>query len=466
MHQEPSPPVPPRSRVRALVCAVAATALVTLTAATSPADADTRTPADPAAVVREWNAIATDTIKTSLGPRPSGQVAIWEGFVSVAVYNAVVGIEGGYALYNWHQRGPAKASSQAAAATAAHDILLTYFPVFKERLDTAYADSLAALPAGHTRDQGVDYGKRAAARIIKLREGDGRFADVPFTASPAPGVWRPTPPAFQPFIDTWLARLRPLLLASPQQFRPGAPPALSSAAYAEDLQELKTMGAKTGSGRSAQQTQTALFYSGNLIEQVQTAVRDHAARHRLGIAETARLFAAVNASATDAVVTAWDAKLHYGTWRPITAIRLADTDGNPATTPDPAWEPLLLTPPHPDYVAGHTTVAAAVARALTGVLGTSDIDLYVPSEVTGTTRFYGSADDLNRDVVDARVWGGVHSRTADVVGCRAGTQVAAWALDRYFQPVGEDDTQSSSPTRTVRQDRLAEPTCGDETKSN
>ncbi|MEV7387839.1 MULTISPECIES: vanadium-dependent haloperoxidase [unclassified Streptomyces] len=432
---------------------------MTLTAATSPSAAGTRTAADPAAVVREWNAVATDTIKAGLGQRPSGQAAIWEGFVSVAVYNAVVGIEGGYALYKWHERGPAKASSAAAAATAAHDVLLTCFPAAKARLDTAYADSLAALPAGQARDQGVNYGKRAAARIIELREGDGRFADVPFTASPAPGVWRPTPPAFQPFIDTWLARLRPLLLSSPQQFRPGAPPALTSTAYAKDLQELKTMGAKTGSGRSAQQTETALFFSGSLDGQIQTAVRDHAARHRLGIAETARLFAAVNASATDAVVTAWDAKLHYGTWRPITAIRLADTDGNPATTADPAWEPLLVTPPHPDYVAGHTTVAAAVARALTGVLGTSHIDLYMPSDATGTTRYYGSADELNRDVVDARVWGGVHSRTADVAGCRAGAHVAAWALDHYFRPVTRNGTQPFPPT--AGQDRPTEPKCGD-----
>ncbi|WP_346162633.1 vanadium-dependent haloperoxidase [Streptomyces bangladeshensis] len=435
MRQEPPPSVPPRSRVRVLACAVAATALVTLTAATHPPTTAPRTPADPAAVVRQWNAIAIDTIKTSLGPRPSGQVAIWEGFVSVAVYNAVVGIEGGYELYEWRRRGPAKASSAAAAATAAHDVLRTYFPAFKERLDTAYADTLAALPAGRARDRGVDYGERAAARIVELREGDGRFADVPFTASPAPGVWRPTPPAFQPFIDTWLARLRPLLLRSPRQFRPGGPPALSSAAYADDVQELKVMGRRTGSGRSARQTETALFFSGNLVEQVQSALRDHAARHRLGIAETARLFAAVNAPAADAVVTAWDAKLHYASWRPITAIRLADTDGNPATTADPAWEPLLPTPPHPDHIAGHAAVAAAVARALTGVLGTSRIDLYVPSEVTGTTRYYGSADALNRDVVDARVWGGVHSRTADVAGRRAGTRVAAWALDHYFRPV-------------------------------
>ncbi|MFG2954703.1 vanadium-dependent haloperoxidase [Streptomyces sp. NPDC048291] len=403
-------------------------------------------------MVREWNAVATDTVKAALGPRPSGQAAIWEGFVSVAVYNAVVGIEGGYALYKWREHGPATASSAAAAATAAHDVLLAYFPAFRTRLDTAYADSLAALPAGQSRDQGVHHGKRAAARILELREGDGRFADLPFTAAPAPGVWRPTPPAFQPFIDTWLAGLRPLLLSSPRQFRPGGPPALSSAAYAEDLRELKAMGAKTGSGRTARQTETALFFSGNLVEQVQAAVRDHAARHRLGIAATARLFAAVNASAADAVVTAWDAKYHYGSWRPITAIRLADTDGNPATTADPAWEPLLVTPPHPDYVAGHTTVAAAVARALTGVLGTSHIDLHVPSDVTGTTRYYGSADDLDRDVVDARVWGGVHSRTADVAGCRAGARVAAWALDHYFRP-----TQRKL---TVRRDRPAEPECG------
>ncbi|GGN31005.1 vanadium-dependent haloperoxidase [Streptomyces fuscichromogenes] len=458
MRQEPPLPVPPRSRARGFVRAVAAVALVTLTAATGPADASTRPAQDPAAVVRDWNAIATDTIRTSLGPRPSGQAAIWEGFVSVAVYNAVVGIEGGYALYKWHERGPAEASSAAAAATAAHDVLLACFPGLKARLDTAYADSLAALPAGQGRDLGVNYGQRAAARVIELREGDGRFADVPFTAAPAPGVWRPTPPAFQPFIDTWLARLRPLLLSSPQQFRPGPPPALSSTAYAKDLQELEAMGAKTGSGRSARQTETALFFSGNLIEQAQTAVRDHAARHRLGIAETARLFAAVNASATDAVVTAWDAKFHYGSWRPITAIHLADTDGNPATTADPAWEPLLVTPPHPDYVAGHTTVAAAVARALTGVLGTSHIDLRVPSDVTGTTRFYGSADDLDRDVVDARVWGGVHSRSADVAGCRAGARVAAWALDHYFQP-----SRPTRPTRPAREDGPTEPKCGEHT---
>lgn len=166
--------------------------------------------------------------------------------------------------------------------------------------------------------------------------------------------------------------------------------------------------------------------------QFQSAFRDHTARHHLDIADTARMFAAGNASATDAVVTAWDAKLHYGFWRPITAVQLADTDGNPATEADPQWQPLLVTPPHPDYLSGHTTVAGAVIRTLTGILGTTHIDLNVPSEITGTTRHYAEAGQFNEDMINARVWAGIHFRTADVVGCRAGTRIGVWALAHYF----------------------------------
>ncbi|MGW1894938.1 vanadium-dependent haloperoxidase [Streptomyces sp. NPDC002004] len=410
-------------------------ALVGFTTTAGPAAAARPASAlDQAAVVRDWNAIATETISAGLGPRPSSQVTIWHAFVSLAVYNAVVGITGGYDPYMWGERGPSTASPEAAAATAAHDVLLAYFPASKPRLDSAYANSLAAIPAGPPKDQGVTFGKHAAVRIVELREGDGRFADVPFTKPPAPGVWRPTPPTFQPFIDTWLAKLRPLTLNSPSQFRPGKPPTLTSARYAQDVNEVKSMGAKTAPSRTPEQTQTALFFSGNLAAQLQFAFRDYAARHELGIAQTARLFAAVNASASDAAVTAWNTKLHYASWRPISAIRLADTDGNPATTADPAWEPLLLTPPHPDYVAGHTTVAAAAMSAAVNTLGTTRIELRVPSEITGTTKFYESAGQLNKDVINARVWGGVHTRTADVTGCRVGDRIGTWALAHFFRP--------------------------------
>ncbi|MCE0447355.1 hypothetical protein LT493_33185 [Streptomyces tricolor] len=281
-------------------------------------------------MVRQWNAIAIDTIKTSLGPRPSGQVAIWEGFVSVAVYNAVVGIEGGYELYEWRRRGPAKASSAAAAATAAHDVG-TYLPAFKERLDTAYA--------GHARRSSGRSGQRPGASTTEsaprpASSNSGGTADSRTFRSPlppAPGVWRPTPrPRSSPSSTPGSPGSAPLLLRSPRQFRPGGPPALSSAAVRRRRPGAEGHGPQDRLGpERAADRRPPLFFSGNLVEQVQSALRDHAARHRLGIAETARLFAAVNAPAADAVVTAWDAKLHYASWRPITAIRLADTDSSP-----------------------------------------------------------------------------------------------------------------------------------------
>ncbi|MEU1539537.1 vanadium-dependent haloperoxidase [Actinacidiphila glaucinigra] len=423
------------------VTALSAAALVPAQAA----GRDHRPAADPAAV-REWNAIATDVIGTNLGAtRPSGQAVVWHGFVSVAVYNAVVGIEGRYAPYKWHARGPAGASPEAAAVTAAHDVLLSDFPASRGLLDAAYAGSLARIPDGDAKRQGVAFGARAAEHVIRLREGDGRFATVDFTLAPAPGVWRPTPPGNLPFIDTWLARLRPLLLASPSRFRPGPPPALTSARYARDVNEVRTMGALTGSLRTARQTETALFFGGNLAVQLQAAYRDHSARHRLDITDTARLFAAANATATDAVITAWDAKLHYGSWRPITAVRLAGADGNPATEPDPQWQPLLVTPPHPDHISGHAAVAGAVAQTLAGLFGTTRLDLTFASDATGTTRHYDDAVRFNQDMIDARVWAGIHTRTADTEGCLAGARVARWALAHHFGPLHPAHPRSSPP---------------------
>ncbi|MEU4092048.1 vanadium-dependent haloperoxidase [Streptomyces sp. NPDC026673] len=452
-----SPPSKPRrfGRLTGIVVpvvlaatAISASALVPAQAADAAATAAHGNPspsADPAAI-RDWNTIATDVIGANLGPtRPSGQAVVWHGFVSVAVYNAVVGIEGRYAPYKWRARGPATASPEAAAVTAAHHVLLADFPASRTLLDAAYADSLAKIPDGTAKRQGMAFGARAADHVIELREGDGRFAAVEFTVPPAPGVWRPTPPANLPFIDTWLARLRPLVLTSAAQFRPGPPPALSSERYARDVNEVKIMGARANSPRTAQQTETAVFFGGNLAVQLQSAYRDHSARHHLDIADTARLFAAANASATDAVITSWNTKLHYGTWRPITAIQLAGTDGNPATEPDPQWQPLLVTPPHPDYISGHAAVTGAVTRTLTGLFGTTRLDLTFPSEATGTTRHYDDAVKLNQDMIDARVWAGIHSRTADTEGCLAGARVGAWTLAHHFRPLHPAHPRSSPP---------------------
>ncbi|NYV78335.1 vanadium-dependent haloperoxidase, partial [Streptomyces sp. UH6] len=252
-----------------------------------------------------------------------------------------------------------------------------------------------------------------------------------FDRPPVPGIWRPTPPAFAPFSNAWLGRMRPLLLHSPDMFRPGPPPPPASARYARDLDEVKAYGALDSTVRTPRQTDTARFFT---ELDIPGALADQAARRGLDIADTARLYAAAHAAQADGIVASWDAKLHYGTWRPITAIRLADQDGNPDTEPDTGWEPLLPTPAHPDYLSGHATTAGALTGTLTRLLGDDRIDFTVRSVRGGSTRHYEYAADYDRDVIDARVFAGIHTRTADIVGNRVGHRIADWALTRYFVP--------------------------------
>ncbi|MGP4043992.1 vanadium-dependent haloperoxidase [Streptomyces sp. 2A115] len=383
------------------------------------------------AVVIEWMRTAASTVAAEARPTPP-EALIWDARVSTAVYNAVVGIEGRYTPYKWQARAPRPASSEAAAASAAHHLLSHYFPGAGLRLDAALAHTLAKIPDGRAEDEGVAFGKRAAAHVIRLRHGDGVGASVPFPARPRPGVWRPTPPGYEPFGTAWVAKVRPMLLESSDQFRPGPPPALTSTRYAKDLNELKAYGGRTSSLRTPEQTDTARFFA---TIDLQEAFGDYAARHGLDVADTARLYAAANTTQMDAVIASWDAKLHYATWRPVTAIRLAHTDNNPMTTADRHWEPLLTTPAHPDYLSGHATTGGALMRTLTGLFGTSHVDLHVTSEGGSAPRYYRYAHEYNRDVVDSRVWGGIHTRTADQVGNVIGRQIAAWALERHFRPL-------------------------------
>ena len=199
--------------------------------------------------------------------------------------------------------------------------------------------------------------------------------------------------------------------------------------------EVKALGAKASPARTPAQTETALFISAIAVAPLQAALRDLAARRGLDISDRARLFAAVTMSVADAGIVCWDCKYHYGLWRPITAIHQAAADGNPATEADPAWEPLIVTPPYPDYSSGANSLAGSATRALSRVLDSTRIDLYLSSPATNTTRHYESADALCQDTVDARVWSGLHFRTADVVALAAGRQVADWVLDHYLQPL-------------------------------
>ena len=425
-----SPPIQPKRR-RGFVAALLSGLLLASTIsgivlAGSPA------PAADASVITYWNAVAVDVIATD-AKKGAAEANFWLAFEQSAVYNAVVGITERYDLYKWNAHAPNRSSPQAAAAAAAYHVLLTYFPASQVRLDAAYAASLALIPDGRARDRGLRFGERAAARIVKLRANDGRFAPIEFSQLPAPGVWRPTLPLFAKMFDPWLSQVRPFTLKKPSQFRPGDPPALTSKRYAREFNEVKDFGSKTSTLRSAEQTQTALFFSDIAVGPLQAALRDLVTRHGLNISKSARLFAAVDLSLADATMSIWDSKVHFGLWRPITAIQLADTDGNPDTAVDAKWEPLIPTPPYPEYASGLSAVMGAVSRALTRVLGTSRIDLFISSTAAGVTRHYEWASQLNQDVIDARIWSGIHFRTADNVGNRIGKKVADWALDHYFK---------------------------------
>ena len=423
-------------RKRGLAVAILGAALLTASLGSIGAQASPPPAADPAAI-SYWNDIAVKVITIDAG-KANAEGFLWLGFTQAAVYNAVVGITRDYKLYKWHAHARKHASPQAAAAAAAFGVLMEYFgdiPAAVLRLNAAYAAALLLVPDGKSEDRGVAFGERAAARLIHLREDDGRFTVLPPLPPPGPGIWRPTPVAEAPFFDPWLSVVRPLLLRSPSQFRPRAPYKLTSRKYAKELNEVKKMGSIGSTDRTPEQTATAVFISGATFGVAGAALRDLSARRHLSISKAARLFAAVDMSMADAIGVAWDAKYRYAFWRPITAIRLADTDGNPDTVADPGWTPLLATPPYPDWTSGLNSIMGAATRAVSRVMGTSRIDLNVPSSATMTTRHYEWASELMRDSIDARVWSGIHFRSADVLAAKGGKKVGDYALDHYFKRI-------------------------------
>jgi hypothetical protein len=386
-------------------------------------------------VVSDWNATAIATLAGDTSKAPQ-EWFIYLGFMHAAIYDAVVGVKGRYEPYRFDDRAPRGTSATAAAAAAGHKILETYSPYAQSALDAALAASLAGIPDGAAKTKGVAFGERVAQKLIDLRSNDGRNAPVLFTKPPAPGVWRPTPPAFAPMAVAWMGGVTPLLVRSATQFGPPPPPALTSRRYTRDFAEVKAVGSATSTVRTVDQTATALFFSGNAGVQVNTALREQATTRGLDIVDAARMFAAVDMSVNDALITTWRAKLFYGVWRPSTAIQLADTDGNPATVADPSWTPLLVNPPYPDYTSGYNAVIASASGALEELFGRRHLDItLISTAVPGAVRHYDSGQALRADVVNARVWLGIHFRFADVAARNIGTHLADWTLDHNFQPV-------------------------------
>ncbi|HEY6961368.1 MAG TPA: vanadium-dependent haloperoxidase [Gaiellaceae bacterium] len=397
----------------------------------------------------DWNKIAVSTVLSpSLSPTKFQiEGLIYMSYVQAAEYNAVIAVSGRYAPYDSTLTAPAGASPRAAVAAAAYTTLVYYFPTLAASLVSTYTDylnaTLAQVPE-KARLAGIAVGTEAASQLIASRFGDGRDAPstAPFGVAPQPpGTWVFAPsPSGQSAQTPWVAALKPFMLTSADQFRSPPPPGIDSPEYATGLNEVEAMGGATGSARTPEQTATAQFWNANTVNQYNQVFRDVAANHGLDLVDTVRLLAMGDMVAADAGIACMDSKYHYLLWRPVTAIRNADLDSNPATTANGAWTPLLTTPNHPEYPSAHGCVSAAVMGVLASVLKSQTINIDVPGATGGattltTTHHFNTTQDLLQNVADARVWAGLHYRFSTTAGVNLGAQVSRYDLQHNFQPV-------------------------------
>jgi hypothetical protein len=410
-----------------LTSLVVATVVLLALAVASPAHADT---------VTEWNLNAANAIFATAGQPPQLSVPHL-AMVHGAVYDAVNAIDGGHEGYLISSRVATPSDSkEAAAATAAYRMLLSIVPGQQTVLDAQYAASLAGIPDGSAKTRGIAVGEAAAAAMKAARTDDGRFGAFRFAVGSAPGVWRPVLPAFVNDPNAWLKDVKPFLIESSSQFRSKGPLSLTSRKYAREFVEVKSLGSAASATRTADQTLAARYWAENPPATWSRIFRTLSAQQGLSITENARLFAMLYMTAADALISVWDDKAHSSFWRPITAIREAGTDGNPATEPDAAWLPLIANPPYPEHPSGHTGLSGSIVATLQEFFRTDKV-AWTDTNNAGLTRSFTRFSHAIDEIVDARIWSGIHFRTADEQGARIGRQVARWRDKHYFRPVGD-----------------------------
>ncbi len=410
--------------------------------------------ADP---VTEWNLIASNAIVATAGEPPHRSTVSF-AMVQGAVYDAVNAIDGSHRSYLGMPLADSLASKDAAAATAAHNVLVALFPAQQTALDAFYEASLAHVDDGLLKDEGIAVGARAADAMLVARLDDKRYGDPTFQIvyGTDPGEWRLAPPqgpqglvARDPF--AYLGNVRPFLVPDIEMLRTDPPNALTSDEYTKEFNEVKELGSLTSTRRTPYETEAAIFWQDHGAAIWNRVLRSLSASHELSTADNARLFAMTDLAAADAAIGCWNNKYHWYFWRPITAIREAATDGNPATEADATWTPLfdpttpvtgapLVTPGFPDHPAGHGCVSGAFVHTLQNFFGTDKVEFTVTSNKCSPSpcapRTFERFSDAFKEVVGARVWGGIHFRTATVQGGVLGMKVAHYERMHYFQPLG------------------------------
>jgi PAP2 superfamily len=413
--------------------AVMTALIVTAPVVFTNAAAQARSAAAPTSnAVIAWNIHAETAIFDVARQSPTASARSF-AIVQGAVYDAVNAIAGTpYEPYLIAPRSRPGDSAPAAVATAAYRVLLWMFPGQADALRTRYEESLAAIPDGRPKRGGVAVGEVAAAAMIDARRDDGAFSDATWPVGTAPGQYRLTPPGFLQ-TGAWFATLKPFVIDDPGEYRTPGPPALTSPAYARGLNEVKALGSATSTVRTPDQTEAAIWWDDPRL--VEWAIkRQLAAGHRLGTLQTARLFAMVDVAAADTLIACYKEKKAWAFWRPVTAIPLAGIDGNPVTEPDPAWTPLRTTAPSAEYPSGHACFTSATTIGLRKFFGRDNLSFSASSADSGTTRRYHSLSTAMAELVQARIWAGVHYRFAAVDGERLGAAVAPDVLDHAFGP--------------------------------
>jgi hypothetical protein len=406
-------------------------AVLILTVGTAPAHAD---------VVTDWNVAALNAIRANRTPPPQASRAL--AILHASIYDAVNGISRRHAAYLVPSRVPASASKDAAADAAAHWVLVTLFPANAPAFNDLYATMLAALPESPQKSAGIAWGAFVAQQILAWRSGDGSDVVIDPPGRVGPGSWVSTPPAFAPYLLPQWGMVTPFAMPGSAAMRPSGPPDLDTEKYADDYNEVKAMGVAVGSARTPEQDLIAQFWADGAGTETppghwNSIARDLGAALRTTMEENARLFALLNIAMADAAICAWDAKYAYDFWRPVTAIRNGDIDGNATTEGDPSWTSFIATPPFPDYLSGHSTFSGAAATILGMFYGTDDVAFTTGSDfLPGVSRTFPSFSAAATEAALSRLYGGIHFRSANEDGLTAGVAIGQWTFAHYMQPQG------------------------------
>jgi membrane-associated phospholipid phosphatase len=424
--------IPVVATLAAVVVGIAATSTA-FAGSASMAIADRNTKISGASVVA-WN---QELLKILLTPgaqpatiHPTRSYAM----LHAAIDDAVVSITHDASPLLVSVKAPRGARPDAAAIEAGRATLTALYPGFKAELAQLADGQLAMIPNGADKQDGIQVGDAVAAKILQLRANDGSaVVPAPFVPGMAPGNYRPTPPNFPtPVFTTW-GQVTPFVLKSGSQFRPEPPPALTSAAYAKALNEVKSLGQNSSTTRTAEQTIIGKFWGPPIWNTWNVIAENAAVAHHTNLERTARLFAVLNLSFADSAIAMYDGKYHYQLWRPITAIRLADTDGNPATVADPNWTPLAVTAADPSFPGAHSTMSAAGATVLAAFFGNRDHIQVASSALPGTIRSFDSYSDVATEAGLSRIFAGQHFRFDHVAGLDLGHDVAQFVLQHTHQ---------------------------------